>query len=86
MKASTPYYVRFHWSDGFAPFLVTHEGEEGDLGPEGDSLSSEEAVNLRSGWVLVADDSNDAGLQDGLNRRDKIGHGGPGIPGSWSAY
>lgn len=75
MKAVEPYHVRFHWTDGYAPFLVTHEGEESD----GDT-------ELRSGWVLVADTPNDAGLQDGLNRRDLIGHGGPGIPGSWSEY
>jgi hypothetical protein len=86
MQAVEPYYLKFHWSDGYAPFLVTHEGVKGDTGPDGDELPDDEAEALRSGWVLVADVSNDAGLQDGLNRRDKIGHGGPGIPGSWSSY
>lgn len=86
MQSVSPYYVRFHWSDGFAPFLVTHEGVAGDVGPEGDELDEEEATALRSGWVIVADDSNDAGLSDGWNRRDKIGKGGSGKPGSWSAY
>lgn len=83
MQAVEPYYARFHWSDGFAPFLVTHHGVAGE---EGDDLSEEEAEALRSGWVLCADDSNDAGLSDGWNRRDKIGHGGPGMNASWSAY
>lgn len=86
MKAVKPYDVRFHWTDGFAPFMVTHEGEVGDTGPDGDELSEEEALALRSGWVFCADTSNDAGLVDGLNRREKIGHGGPGVPGSWSDY
>jgi len=86
MQAVKPAYVRFHWSDGYAPFLVTHVGEVGDQGADGDDLTDEEALALRSGWVLVADTPNDAGLSDGLNRRDKIGHGGPGISGSWSEY
>lgn len=76
MHPVKPYYVRFHWSDGFAPFLVTHEA-----GPD------EEDSELRSGWVVAADADNDAGLDaGGWNRRDRIGHGGPGIPGSWSEY
>lgn len=86
MKAVKPYPVRFHWSHGFAWFQVTHEGEIGDTGPEGDELSDEQSLALRSGWVFAADKSNDAGLIDGANRREKIGHGGPGIPVSWSEY
>lgn len=87
MQAVEPYYVRFHDGGSYYPFLVTHEGEPGDTGPEGDELSDEEATALRSGWVFAAESSKgEAGLSDGLNRRDKIGHGGPGYNVSWSAY
>lgn len=71
MEAVKPHYVRFHSGGNFYPFLVTHsEGEE----------------DKKSGWVFAAEEDAEAGLSNGLNRRDKIGHGGPGINVSWSEY
>jgi len=49
-------------------FLVVHEDE-------GEHLS---------GYVFAHDDRNSAGLTDGVNWRDNVGKGGPGIDGSWS--
>ena len=50
------------------PMLVVHENE-------GDEVD---------GWVFSHDGRNSAGLSDGVNWRENIGHGGPGQDASWS--
>jgi hypothetical protein len=70
-----PYYVQFHSTaedeegTGLAfPFLVVHENEDEHL----------------DGWVFAHDARNTAGLTEGVNWRENIGKGGPGMDASWS--
>ena len=70
-----PYFVRFHSTAGEEtglafPFLVVHEKEDDHV----------------DGWVFCNDERNDAGLSQGLNWRDKIGHGGPSANVSFSRF
>jgi hypothetical protein len=50
------------------PFLVIHIDDEEHY----------------TGWVFAHDERNAAGLTDGLNWREQIGKGSPGVNVSWS--